>query len=351
MPSHVSSSSDAAAREMLAMARLQALNTMFTGTKLKFGTNSALTAVAGMAKSGKAIASGAQKVGKSSSSAASTASSASSGSSGTMSMVTDFIKGCADVPGLDSVAEAIGLEAMENLIAEVIPFVGIINSARKLATATAHVVNDAHSLYKSAEWTEGALPGDPVEACKAVRNLIQRDLGKHSIQMAQQAAATGGKIAGVLGDGGTATTVAIGLANAAASLGLQLFYLGLDIKDMQAGNARLAKPASLDSTVFKKCPILGCYLLTCTDTSNIVNLLVDDIGGPGWMDRVELMKRTQLDPLLKIATRNITSSRLQLEGLSTNKGTFTQPSFFAGVKSRALAKLGYKTAGSFVRTS
>ena len=349
MPSHVSSSSDAAAREMLAMARLQALNTMFSGTKLKFGTKSAFSAVAGMAKSGKAIASGAQKVGKSGSSAASTASSG--GSSGTMSMVTDFIKGCADVPGLDSVAEAIGVEAMENLIAEVIPFVGIINSARKLATATAHVVNDGHSLYKSAEWTEGALPGDPVEACKAVRNLIQRDLGKHSIQMAQQAAATGGKIAGVLGDGGTGTTVAIGLANAAASLGLQLFYLGLDIKDMQAGNARLANPASLDSTVFKKCPILGCYLLTCTDTSNIVNLLVDDIGGPGWMDRVELMKRTQLDPLLKIATSNIMSSRLQLDGLSTNKGTFAQPSFFASVKSRALSKLGYKTAGSFVRTS
>jgi len=145
--------------------------------------------------------------------------------------------------------------------------------------------------------------------------------------------------------------VAIGLANAAASLGLQLFYLGLDIKDMRAGNARLAKPNSLDSTVFNECPILGCYLLTCTDTSNIVNLLVEDIGSPGWMSRVEAMKRTQLDPLLKIATKNITSSRLQLDGLSTNKGTFAQPSFFASMKGRALAKLGYKTGASFVRTS
>lgn len=350
MPSHVSPSSDAAAREMLAMARLQALNTMFTGTKLKFGTKSALSAVADMAKSGKAIATGVQKAGKAAKAGSAAASTASS-SPGTLSMVTDFISGCADVPGLDAVAEAIGAEALENLVAEVIPFVGIINSGRKLAQATARVVDDAHSLYKTAEWTEGALPGDPVAACKAVRNLIQRDLGKHSIQMAQQAAATGGKLAGILADGGTGTTVAIGIANAAATLGLQLFYLGLDIKDMRVGNARLAKPNSLDSTVFSKCPILGCYLLTCTDTSNIVNLLVDDIGGPGWMDRVETMKRTQLDPLLKIATSNITSSRLQLDGLASNKGTFAQPSFFASVKSRALAKLGYKTAGSFVRTS
>ena len=330
------------------MARLQALNAMFTGTQLKFGTKSALSAVAGMAKSGKAIASGAQKIGKAGSTAASTASS----SSGTLSMVTDFISGCADVPGLDAVAEAIGAEALENLVAEVIPFVGIINSGRKLAQATVRVVDDAHSLYKTAEWTEGALPGDPVAACKAVKNLIQRDLGKHSIQMAQQAAATGGKIAGILGDGGTGTTVAIGIANAAASLGLQLFYLGLDIKDMRAGNARLAKPNSLDSTVFSKCPILGCYLLTCTDTSNIVNLLVDDIGGPGWMDRVETMKRTQLDPLLKIATSNITSSRLQLEGLSSPTRA-RSPSRRSLPASRAARwpSVGYKTSGSFVRTS
>lgn len=347
MPSRISPSSDADARQMLAMARLQALNAMFSGTQLKFGTKSAISAAAGMANSGRVIATNAKKLAKGGSSAAGAA----TNSSTTISMVNDFIQGCADVPGLDAVAEAIGVEAMENLVAEVIPFVSIVNSARKLATATARVVDDAHSLYKSAEWTEGALPGDPVAACKAVRNLIQRDLGKHSIQVAQQAAATGGKLAGILGDGGTATTVAIGLANAAASLGLQLFYLGLDIKDLRAGNARLAKPNSLDSTAFSECPILGCYLLTCTDTSNIVNLLVDDIGGPGWMDRVEAMKRTQLDPLLKIATRNIMSSRLQLDGLSSNKGTFAQPTFFASVKSRALAKLGYKTAGSFVRTS
>ena len=347
MPSHVSSPSEAGAREALAMARLQALNAMFTGTKLKFGTKSAITAVAGMAKNGKTIASNAQKLAKGASSAASAA----SNSSGTMSMVHDFIKGCADVPGIDAVADAIGTEAMQNLVAEVIPFVGIVNSARKLASATKSVVDDAHSLYKSAEWTQGALPGDPVAACEAVKSLIKRDLGKHSVQVAQQAASTGGKIAGILGDGGTATTLAIGLANAAASLGLQLFYLGLDIKDLRAGNARLAKPSGLDSTVFNECPILGCYLLTCTDTSNIVNLLVEDIGSPGWMNRVEAMKRTQLDPLLKIATKNITASRLQLEGLSANKGTFAQPTFFAGVKSRALAKLGYKTSGGFVRTS
>ena len=225
MPSHVSSSSDAAAREMLAMARLQALNAMFTGTKLKFGAKSAISAVAGMADSGRTIASNAKKLAKGGSSAAA---GAATNSSSTISMVNDFISGCADVPGLHSVAEAIGTEAMENLVAEVIPFVGIVNSARKLATATARVVDDAHSLYKSAEWTEGALPGDPVAACEAVKSLIKRDLGKHSIQVAQQAAATGGKLAGILGDGGTGTTVAIGLANAAASLGLQLFYLGLD---------------------------------------------------------------------------------------------------------------------------
>jgi len=121
---------------------------------------------------------------------------------------------------------------------------------------------------------------------------------------------------------------------------LQLYGLGLDIKDMRAGNKRLAAPNSLDLMVFNECPILGCYLLTCADTSAVANMFIADIGLPGWMDKVELMKKRQMDPMLKIATRNIGSSRLQLEGLGGDKGTHAKKGFFAGIKSKALKQIG-----------
>jgi hypothetical protein len=113
----------------------------------------------------------------------------------------------------------------------------------------------------------------------------------------------------------------------------------MNIKDMRAGNARLAKPATLDLTVFGECPILGCYLLTCADTSTVANFFVADIGLPGWMDRVEALKRKQMDPLLKIASKAIDASPLQLEGLGSNKGTHVKKGFFAGIKSKVAKKI------------
>lgn len=173
-----------------------------------------------------------------------------------------------------------------------------------------------------------------------MQTIIQRDLAKHSVKLARQATATGMKIAGLFADMGTATTVGVGVANTLAGIGLELVSLGIDIKDMRAGNKRLSKPDTLDLTVFEDCPILGCYLITCADTSAVANFFVADIGLPGWMDRVEQMKKKQMDPLLKIATKNIESSRLQLEGLSSDKGTHSKKGFFAGVKSKALKRVG-----------
>ena len=144
--------------------------------------------------------------------------------------------------------------------------------------------------------------------------------------------ATGGKLAGLFADLGTGTTAGIGMANALAGLGLKLYALGIDMKDMRAGNKRLDTPATLDASIFADCPILGCYLLTCADTSSVANLFIADIGLPGWMDRVEQLKKQKMDPLLKIASKAIDTSHLQLEGLQSNKGTHVKKGFFARIK-------------------
>jgi hypothetical protein len=320
----------------IAKARRQVMVNMFSGTQLKFGTLASLEAGKSLLATGNKIYSNSKKIAGGASSAAKAAPSI----PGMQDAFREFMVQCADVHGIDDIVAAIGGQAVSDLVGEVMPVLGVLVSGAKLAKAGKAVAEDAYHLYKSDDYRKGFLRGDPSAAAEAVQTIIKRDLAKHSVKLAQQTVATGAKIGGLFADFGTATTAAIGIANALASLGLQLAALGLDIKDLRAGNRHLAKPDALDLTVFEDCPILGCYLITCADTSSVANFFVADIGLPGWMDKVEQMKKKQMDPMLKIATKAIESSRLQLEGLSSNKGTHSKKGFFAGIKSKALQRVG-----------
>lgn len=319
----------------LAKARRQLVVNMFTGTKLVFGRAGQISTAQSLLSTGKSMKTSVSKLAKGGSTASKTVATL----PGMKEAFENFMVECADVENIHEVIAAIGGEVMHQLVAEVTPYLGVVTSSVKLAKAGKAVAQDGHNLYKSTYYKEGFRKGDPYAGAEAVQVIIKRDLAQHSVKLAQQTVATGAKIGGLFADFGTATTAIIGVANTLASLGLQLFSLGLDIKDMRAGNKRLAAPNALDLSVFNECPLLGCYLISCADTSSIADMLIADIGLPGWMDRVEEMKKKQIEPLIKIASKNIAGSRLQLEGLASNKGTHVKKGFFAGVKSKALKKL------------
>lgn len=335
MPSKPLSMGEFKAMGELARARQQLVVNMFGGTKLKFGTSSQLSTAKQVLSTGKKIVSSGNKLAKGGKTASTVAS-----VPGMKEAVQDFIVECADVDNIHEVIAAITGEVLANLVHEITPILGVVTSGVKLVKAGKAVAEDGYHLYKSDDYKAGFRLGDPSAAAEAIQLIIKRDLAKHSVQLGQQTLATGAKIGGLFADFGTATTAGIGIANSLASLGLLLYGLGLDIKDMRAGNKRLLAPSTLNLTVFNECPILGCYLLTCADTSAVANMFIADIGLPGWMDKIELMKKKQMDPMLKIATKNISSSRLQLEGLGSDKGTHTKKGFFAGIKSKAMKQIG-----------
>ena len=320
----------------IAKARRSLVVDMFTGTRLHFGTKNKLSTGKDLLSSGKKVEAAANKLASGGKEAAK---SAASSPGAVQQMAENFLSTCADVDGIHEVVAALSSETVHHLVSEMAPFVGIVTSSVKLIKAGKTVAEDGYNLYKSNTYKTGFLRGDPVAAAEAVQTIIQRDLAQHSIDLARQTAATATKIAGAFADFGTATTAAIGLANTAAGLGLQLYCLGRDIADMRAGNKHLEKPDDLDLTVFGDCPILGCYLLTCADTSLVANLFVADIGLPGWMDQVERLKKTKMDPLLRIATKDIDKSPLQLEGLRGDKGTHMKKGFFAKLKSKAVNRI------------
>lgn len=319
------------AMSALSKQRSMLLVNMFSGTQLVFGRANAASELKTLASTGKAVYSNTRKLGDQTTKVAQ--------APGIKQAVEAFVRECADVENIADIAAAIGTEALVDLMAEITPVIGILWSGKKLAQATKAVVEDGYALYKHSYYRGGFRMGDPLAAADAIKTIIERDLTRHSIDLARAATATGAKIAGLFADMGTATTAGIGLANALAGLGLQLFALGLDIKDMRAGNRRLLAPDTLDGTIFGESPILGCYLLTCADTSSVINLFIADIGLPGWMDKVEKLKKDKMDPLLKISKAAIKTSNLQLDGLRSNKGTLNEKGFFAKVKSSMVKKL------------
>jgi hypothetical protein len=319
------------AMSVLSRERSSLLVNMFGGTQLRFGTAQVLSDGKAVLSTGKKINSGVKKLNQGSKAVTQTP--------GIKQAVEAFITECADIDNIVDIGAAIGSEALAELIAEITPIIGILFSGKKLVQATKAVVEDGYNLYKQSYRREGFRVGDPLAAADAIKIIIERDLTRHSIDLARQTAATGAKIAGCFADLGTATTVGIGIANALAGLGLKLFALGLDIKDMRAGNKRLLTPDTLDATIFGECPILGCYLLTCADTSSVVNMFIADIGLPGWMDKVEKLKKDKMDPLLAVSKKAISTSHLQLEGLRSNKGTLNKKGFFAKIKSDMTKRL------------
>ncbi len=244
----------------------------------------------------------------------------------------ELIKISMNLHDISDVVAALTGEVLHQLIAEVTPLIGVFTSSYKSVQSWRAVVANARDLYKADYYLEGVLPGDPQAAANAVIVIIKRFLAANTADAVRNTAAASTKIAGLFADMGTATTAAIGAASALSKLIQELAILGRDYTEMKAGNKLLADNANLDMNVFQVCPVLGCYLISCSDTSMVANFFVADMGLPGWMDKVEAMKKNQLDPLIKNANKAIVSSHLTLQGLKANKGTFAEKSMFANLK-------------------
>lgn len=322
------SNAEFAAMATIAKARKDNLREMFSGATIVYGK----TAAAGSAKS---IVSAGGKVYSSVKTLTSTASSAASAASsgGLRAQAQQMIL---DAVGVDlgDLIEVITNSALEELIKEMLPYVGIIVSSYKAANAWKAVVDQARKNLGWDAYTDFVLPGDPLAACAAVRTILKRNIARDTVQATIQTTAVATKIAGLAGDFGSgATTTVIGLASGLASLAVELTQLGIDIKEMRAGNKRLAKPESLDKSIFTECPLVGSYLLAYSPTSMVLNFFVADIGLPGWMTRIEQFKKQGLDPVVETAEAQITRSRITITGFHTGKGVVADKSLKEKVSS------------------
>ena len=328
-------------------ARRENFNHMFKGTRLAMGELRIKEAAQAMNEVVKGFKNCAGK--QASVPAAPPASVQAGGqAAGESGAVMDFIRSCTGAVHLDEIAKIAGDSFIHDLVKEITPFAGIVASGGKLAKAVAEVAQDCRHLYKFEHYKSAFLPGDATAAADAVQHIIKVNAGRHSVDIAQHSVAFAAKITGALGDGGALSTPAVGLTSALVSMARDLTVLAMEIQEMNAGNARLSTPETLDITVFKECPILGCYLLACSNTSDVANLCLSDIGDEHWMDKLEALKKSNMEPLLGVAKKAIEESRVQLGGLESDKGMHSDPGFVAKKKAQLLQMAKQKDGSAAV---
>lgn len=198
-----------------------------------------------------------------------------------------------------------------------IPCLGSIEGGAKALWYFGNAAERAWTSHKVEQNSVVIRAGDPRAACLAVVEILDRarneNIVKGSIN-ATHAAATAGMF---FVDGGAISGPVAAAAKTAANLCQSIYLWARDIKEMIKGNEVLGDPDNLTGDVFKISPVLGAYLMTESNTSDLLSFMVSDIGLPDWMTRIEMLL-PQLNYVQDQSGKLIRKARLQLHGLKTN---------------------------------
>ena len=204
------------------------------------------------------------------------------------------------------------------------PYISTVIAGRDMAREWVMTAVEGHKSYRLQRSIPcDMLPGDPLAAAKAVRQLISRNAANHArmatvhtAKFTVDVAAT----AGGFGAGGAAASAATGAAAAGAQLANTLFLMGRDYHEMKVSNGLLkgGVPPSAEA-LFGAYPLLGCYMIVGSDDSDLLHFFMGEMGGPGWMDKIESQKKRTLGPLQEEARKFIDGSRFELNGFSGSK--------------------------------
>jgi hypothetical protein len=169
------------------------------------------------------------------------------------------------------------------------------------------------------EVSDAFAPGDPAAAFDAVLVIMKREIQAYAGSATIYTASATAKAAFTAADFGAISGPILGAAEQLALVVQKIYLFARDWNEMKAANALLLE-GRYDLTLFKTCPLVGCYLLANSDTFAVINMAVADYGKTGWKFEVEVMvKRAQ--PVFDKAREVIRESRYEFAGLQGMKGT------------------------------
>lgn len=298
------------ARQVLLDRRGHLTKNIFTGTKLEFSNTSIASFIL---FSGKNVYSIKKKV-EEMHGVVSGAGSAASGP------IENFVHGIFNVDNLKSTLASFapqGVAQQVDSFLSVLPGVASLQSGAMALYHLGQAGATAWQNYQVGEKTGSFRCGDPRAAIGAVREVLLREERVHESKAAINATHAAASAGGFFVDGGIFTGPASATLKTLATLAYRMYLLMRNIKEKKAGNKAMSDPTRINSDIFRKCPILGCYVLTEGSAFDILNFLVSEIGQMGWMDKVEALLPDMVY-VQDLAAQLARKHDLQVSGLKTD---------------------------------
>jgi hypothetical protein len=305
---------DEDARQALLDRRGHLVRNIFQGTKLEFGNTFLASTVLFSAKNSYTIAKEIKALSGGGISAAAAP-----------SATNNLINGVFNVDNLNSFVAQVGVpsgvtQSIEHFLS-VIPGVASVQSGLAAILNLTKAASHAWNHYQVEQKTGIFRCGDARAAIGAVREVIQRaknvNESKAIIQFSHAAASAGGFFI----DGGAFSGPAAAALKAFATLTYRMYLLGRDMKEKYQANKLLKSPSTVDANIFRKSPVLGCYLITEGSAFDILNFLVSEIGQDNWMSKVDTLL-PDMTYVQDLAAQYAREASLQLSGLKTDMWNF-----------------------------
>jgi hypothetical protein len=224
--------------------------------------------------------------------------------------------------------------SMPSLIADALPIISLVKSGVQMlyywgkAAQAAWQEHDAHSHVSFLSDTK-----DITAALKALELMLDRQTTQATITAGIQTGDFAARGAAHFADAGTASSTAIGAVSNLAKLVQKLFLFARELWATHQANKILSSADNFGLQLFEAYPLLGCYMLCCSDTSELISLVrTTDLkpyspfsstnwkqvqfGEVGWMDKVEFMKREHINPLLERSIALINASPFYVAGMN-----------------------------------
>lgn len=210
-------------------------------------------------------------------------------------------------------------DIFSDLGSSLMPLVGTAKTGVKAASRWAKTGKRQAQASKTKKARGKVVQGDPDRAVASVKRLLERERNLMAAEAGMATAKLGGDIAGYFVDLGIASSIVSGCAEAVARLGLHVRQLVRDARELKAAN-ELLRSGRPDHRIFEACPLLGAYAVAAADTSALVGFLGGDPQRHGFtLDDLSKVIRKYERPVVKYATEMIQKSRLEVQGMPTDR--------------------------------
>lgn len=209
-------------------------------------------------------------------------------------------------------SEVVGfIPSIGDVIGKLTPFVAIYNSVKDLLSSINEFRKTVMQRYRAAKAIGELAAGDAVAAAAGVTRMINRLMVNTGVDMLRSTTQFAAGVATMSIDGGLAVNITATVTQFIQTL----VSIGLDIAECKAGRTCLQQSV-LDKRIFSASPLMGCYFVACSNTSDLVGMLGIHTNQENWMRKVERSKQ-KIDFLQDSARRFIANSRLEVTGLPT----------------------------------